>query len=199
MEGDRPQHDLAQLAVPDALDHEQVDADRRRDLPELDEDDEDDAEQDGIDAVARKHRVEQRYGNDDHPEALDQAAQHREERKQRQEELEPAQFEVDDEFGDLLTESAETERSGEDVGGEDQEQDVAAEDDVFEDRLNEAAQGEMAHGDAECDRQHTAHHGGFRGSDDTEIEPAQRAGDEQHEGNDLGQRPQQLCAGTRAR
>ena len=35
--------DVRQLAVPDALDDEQVDADRRRNLPELDEQNEDDA------------------------------------------------------------------------------------------------------------------------------------------------------------
>ena len=49
MERDRAQHHLGQLAVPDALDDEQVNADRRRDLPQLDVDDEDDPEQDWID------------------------------------------------------------------------------------------------------------------------------------------------------
>ncbi len=46
-----PDDHLGELAVPDALDHEQVDADRRRDLAELDEQHEHDPEQQRIDAV----------------------------------------------------------------------------------------------------------------------------------------------------
>ena len=55
-------------------------------------DDEDDAEQDRVDAVARQHRIEQRHGDDDHAEALDQAAQHREQHEQRQVEFELGSF-----------------------------------------------------------------------------------------------------------
>ena len=79
-----------QLAVPDALDHEQVDADRRRDLPELDVDHQDHAEQDRIDAVAAEDRIEQRHRDDDHAEAFDQAAEHGEQREQHQIELQLA-------------------------------------------------------------------------------------------------------------
>ena len=88
---------------------------------------EDDAEQDRVDAVAGEHRIEQRHGDDDHAEALDQAAEHREEHEQRQIEFELAKLQADDELGDLLADAREADARGEDVGGEDQEQDVAAE------------------------------------------------------------------------
>src|SRR5215510_3482580 len=68
---DRSQHNLGQLAVPNALDHEQIDADRRRNLAKLDIDDKDDAEQNRVDAIAGKHGIDKRHGDDDHAEALD--------------------------------------------------------------------------------------------------------------------------------
>src|SRR5262245_8339635 len=68
---DRPQHNLGQFAVPNALDHEQIDADRRRNLAKLDIDDKDDAEQNRVDAIAGKHWIDERHGDDNHAEALD--------------------------------------------------------------------------------------------------------------------------------
>src|SRR5262245_37051983 len=174
MERNRAEHDLAQLAVPDRLDHEQVDADRRRDLAELDEDHQHDAEQDRVDAVALQDRKEQRHGDHDHAEALDQAAEDGEQDEERDVELELGELEADDELGDLLADAAEGERDREDVGGEDQEQDVAAEVDGVVQRLDEAGEREIAERDAEHDRQDAADHGGFGGGDDAEIEPAER-------------------------
>ena len=192
-----PMHHLGQLAVPDALDDEQVDADRRRNLSELDVDDEDDAEQDRIDAVTGEHRIEQRHRDHDHAEALDQAAEHREQHEQHQVELELAELQADDELGDLLAEPGEAQRRREDVGGQDQEQDVAGEDDGVEDRLDEALQRQVAHGDAEQDRQEAADHGRLGGGDDAEVKPAERTEDQENERGDLGERAQQLGTGAR--
>src|SRR5262245_1208900 len=112
MEWDCSQHNLGQLAIPDALDDEQIDADRRRNLTELDVDHQDNAEQDRVDAVAGKHRIDEGHGDDDHAEALDQAAKHGEQGEQRQIELELAQVQADDEGGDLLTKTGKGESRG---------------------------------------------------------------------------------------
>src|SRR5215470_17538117 len=186
VEWDRAEHDLAQLAVPDRLDHEQVDADRRRDLAELDEDHEDDAEQDRIDAVARQHGEEERHGDDDHTEALDQAAEDGEQDQQRDVELELREMQPDDERGDLLADAAERQRDREDVGGENQEQDVAAEIDGVVQRADEAAEGELAERDAEHDRQDAADHRRLGGGDDAEVESAERHRDQRKERRDVG-------------
>src|SRR5215470_4326281 len=170
VEWDRAEHYLAQLAVPDRLDHEQVDADRRRDLAELDEDHQHDAEQDRIDAVARQYGKKQRHRDHDHAEALDQAPEDGEQDQERDVELELREVQADDERGDLLADAAERQRNREDVGGEDQEQDVAAEIDGVVHRAHEAGERQVAERDAEHDRQDAADHGGFGGGDDAEIE-----------------------------
>ena len=78
MKRNRAEDHFAQLTIPDALDDEQVDADRWRNLAEFHVDHQDDAEQDWIDVVARQDREQQRHGDDDHAEAFDQATQDRE-------------------------------------------------------------------------------------------------------------------------
>src|SRR5262249_22795121 len=125
VERNRAENDLAQLAVPDALDHEQVDADRRRNLPELDEQHEHDAEQDRVDAVVLQHRKNQRHRDYDHTEAFDQTAEHGVEQEQREKELEPAQIEPNDEGRHLFADAGKADRIRENVGGEDDEQDVS--------------------------------------------------------------------------
>src|SRR5229473_945166 len=126
MERNGSHHDVTQLAGPDALNDEQIDADRRRNLPHLDEEHQNHAEPDRVDAVLQQHRVQQWYGDHDHAEALDQAAEHGVEHKQRQEELEPGQFEVHQKPGDLLADAGITDGVGKHERGIDDEQDVAA-------------------------------------------------------------------------
>ena len=121
-----PMHNVAELAGPDALDHKQVDADRRRDLAHLDEQHQDDAEPDRIDAVLQQHRIQQRHRDHDHAEAFDQAAQHGVEHEQRKEELELRQFQIDQKLGDLFADAGIADRVGEQEGGVDDEQDIAA-------------------------------------------------------------------------
>src|SRR6266566_9433058 len=101
VERDRAEHDVLQLAVPDALDHEQIDPDRRRDLPKLDEQHQHDAEHDRVDAIAVQHRKDQRHGDHDHAETFDQAAQDRVEDEQCDEEFQAIELQLDDEFGHL--------------------------------------------------------------------------------------------------
>src|SRR6516165_87509 len=124
MERDGAKDHLAQLAVPNALDDEQIDADRRRDLAEFDEEHENDAEQQRIDAVARQHRKEQRHRDHDHAEAFDQAAEHGVEDEQGEKKLQPCQMQADDKGGYPLADARYAEGIGEDVGREDDEQDV---------------------------------------------------------------------------
>src|SRR5882724_9712130 len=120
MERNGPHHDVTQLAGPDALNDEQIDADRGRDLPHLDEEHQNDAEPDRVDAILQQH------GHHDHAEALDQAAEHGVEHKQRQEELEPGQSKIDQKLGDLLADAGIADGVGKHERGIDDEQDVAA-------------------------------------------------------------------------
>ena len=73
--------------------------------PDLDEQHQDDAEPDRIDAVLQQHRIEQRHGDHDHAEAFDQAAEHRVEHEQRDEEFQPRQFQLDQKLRDLLADA----------------------------------------------------------------------------------------------
>ncbi len=187
MERDCAEDNVAELAVPDALDDEQVDTDRRRDLSELDEEHEHDPEQDRIDAVVLQHREDQRHGDDDHAEALDQAAQDRVEHEQREEEFEPAQVEADDEARDLLADAGEADRIGEDVGGQDDEQDVSRELDRVRHRLDQTAQRETARHRAQDDRQRASDGGALGGGDEAEIDAAERAADQNNERKHVGQ------------
>src|SRR5262249_31281497 len=197
MERDRADDDLAQFAVPDALDHEQIDPDRRRDLPELDEDDEHHAEQDRIDIIAAEHGKQQRHGDDDHPEALDQAAENGEKHQQRDVELELAEMQPDDELGHLLADAAEAQRRGEDVGGENEEQDVAGEIDRVVHRLDEARRVDPAHRAPEKDGHPAADHRRFRGGHDPEVEPPERGGDQHEKRHDLANGADQLAKRAR--
>src|SRR5258705_9801326 len=156
MERDGAEHDLAQLAVPNALNDEQIDADRRRNLPKLDKQHEDHAEQDWIDAVVRQHRKDQRHRNHDHAEAFDQTAQHGVENEQREEEFEPGEIEADDERRDLLADAGETDGIGEHVGGEDYEQDVPGKFDGVAHRLDHAGWRKVAERRAENDGQNAS-------------------------------------------
>src|SRR4051812_42871867 len=124
VERNRAEHDVLQLAVPDALDDKQIDADRRRDLPKLDEQHQHDAEHDRVDAVAVQHRKDQRHRDHDHAEAFDQAAEDREQDEERPEEFQTAELQADDELRHLLANAGKADRIGEDVGGEDNEQNI---------------------------------------------------------------------------
>jgi len=110
----------------DALDLEQVDADRRRDLSHLDEQHEDHPEPDRIDAILNQHGIEQGYRHHDHAEAFDQASQNRVQHKECAEELQPRQLQADEKPGDLLSHAGIADRIGECVGGIDFEQNIAA-------------------------------------------------------------------------
>src|SRR4051812_18102257 len=127
MKRDRAVDHFGKFAIPDALYHEQVDADRRRNLPELDVDHQHHAEQDRIDAVAAENRKQQRHRDHDHAEALDQAAEHGEQAEQHEIKLQSRELHADNEFSEFLADAGKTDRVGEYVGGEDQEQDVAGE------------------------------------------------------------------------
>src|SRR6516165_11023161 len=170
MERDGAEDDFAELAVPDALNHEQVDADRRRNLPELDEQDEDDAEQDGIDAVILQHRKDQRHRDNDHAEAFDQAAKHRVENEQRQEEFQPAEIKPDDECGYLLAYSRKADGVGKHIGGEDDKQDVSGKFDGTAHRFDGACRLKVAERRAENEGKNAADGRAFGGRHQTEID-----------------------------
>src|SRR5262245_47878461 len=195
---DGADHHLAQFAVPDALDHEQVDADRRGDLAELDEDHQHDAEQDRVDVVALEYGEKQRDRDHDHAEALDQAAQDGEQDQQRDVELELGEMQSDDELGDLFADAAEAQRHREDVGGEDQKQDVAAEVDGVVHRLERALEVELAERHSEQNREHAADHRRLGGGHHAEIEPAEGGGDQHEERHDVGDGAQELAQRARA-
>src|SRR6202007_899886 len=70
--------------------------------------------------------IEQRHRDDDHAEAFDEAAEHGVEHEQRDEKFKPRQFQADQELRDLLADAGIGDRVGEDIGGIDDEEDVAA-------------------------------------------------------------------------
>src|SRR5262245_28911379 len=117
--------DFAQLAVPNALNDEQIDPDRRRNLTKLDEQDQDDAEQERVDAVTGQHWKDQRYRDHDHAQAFDQTAEHGVKNEQRQEKLQPAQLQPHDKCRHLLSDAGEADSIGKYIGGEDDEQNIS--------------------------------------------------------------------------
>src|SRR6266436_2428962 len=193
MERNGPHHDVTQLAGPDALNDEQIDADRGRDLPHFDEEHQNYAEPDRVDAILQQHRIQQRYGHHDHAEALDQAAEHGVEHKQRQEELQPGQFEVDQKLGDLLADAGITDGVGKHERGIDDEQDVAADPNRGFQRGHENVKIEFA-------ADHSDHHGqqasdrrrlGRR--DQARIDTSHRAADQEHKRQDVENGAQQFA------
>src|SRR5258708_5230366 len=102
MERNGAEDHFAQFTVPDALYDEQIDSDRRRDLPKLDEEDQNDAEQQRINAVTRQDRKDQRHSDHDHAQTFDQAAEHGVEYEQRQEEFQPRKMQANDECRHLF-------------------------------------------------------------------------------------------------
>src|SRR3984893_6246124 len=156
MERNGAEDHFAQFAVPDALYDEQIDPDRRRDLAELDEEDENDAEQQRIDAVTRQNRKDQRHGNHNHAQAFDQAAEHGVEHEQRQKKFQPRQMQADDEYRHLFADAGETDRIGEHIGRKDDEQDISGESDRAVHGIDQSARREMAEHGAEKNRQAAA-------------------------------------------
>src|SRR6266568_4821601 len=192
MERDRAEHDVLQLAVPDALDHEQIDADRRRDLSKLDEQHQHDAEHDRVDAIAVQHRKDQRHRDHDHAEAFDQAAEDREQNEERAEEFQPAELQPDDELRHLLADPRKADRIGEDVGGQDNQQDVAGEFNGVMHRLDEHARRQIAEHRAEHDREQAPDGGALGGGDEPGINAAERAGDQDRERQHVGERAEEF-------
>src|ERR1700733_4417843 len=199
VERNRAGHDLAQSAVPDALDDEQIDADRRRDLAQLDEQDQDHAVHDRIDAVARQHREDQRHRDDDHADALDQAAEHGVEHEQGHEEFESAEFEADDELRHGLADAGEADRVGEDIGDEDDEEDVARELDRVVHGLDESGEAKVAPQRAQDDGQDAADRRALGGRDQPGIDAAQGAGDQQGERQHVAECADELAERAQAR
>src|SRR5580692_7099027 len=125
MERDGAEDHFAQFAVPDALYDEQIDSDRRRDLPKLDEEHKNDAEKQRVDAVARQDRKDQRHRNHDHAQTFDQAAEHGVEYEQRQEKSQPGEMQADDKCRHLLADAGKADGIGENISREDDEQDIS--------------------------------------------------------------------------
>src|ERR1700693_6388276 len=130
-----------------------MDADRRRDLPKLDEEHKNDAEQQRVDAVTRQDREYQRHGDHDHAQAFDQAAEHGVEYEQRQEEFQPREMQADDEGRHLFADAGEADRIGKHIGRKDDEQDISGESDRTVHRIDQSARREITEYGAEKDRQ----------------------------------------------
>src|ERR1700730_6565113 len=96
-------HHVAKFAVPDALNHKQIDADRWGNLPHLDEQHENDTKPDRINAVLQQHGVEQRHRDNDHAQAFDEASKHGVKYEQCKKERKLRKLQVNEKLSDLLT------------------------------------------------------------------------------------------------
>src|SRR5580704_18121051 len=185
MERNGAEDHFAQFAVPDALYDEQIDSDRRRDLPKLNEEDENDAEQQRVDAVTRQHRKDQRHRNHNHAQAFDEAAEHGVEYEQRQEKSQPREMQANDECRHLLADACEADDIGENISREDDEQDISGKSDRAVRRLDQSARREMAEHGAEKDRQAAADRRALGRGDEAGIDAAERAADQNGEWQDI--------------
>src|SRR5580658_8201506 len=152
MERNGAEDHFAEFAVPDALYDEKIDSDRRRDLPKLDEEHKNDAEQQWVDAVTRQDWKDQRYRNDNHAQAFDEAAEHGVEYEQRQEKSQPREMQADDKCRHLLADARKADGIRENICRKDDEQDVSREFDRAVHRVDQSARREIAEHGAEKDR-----------------------------------------------
>ena len=90
-ERERGAGDRADLALGHPLQDEQVEADRRRDLRHLDDDDDEDAEPERVDAGLLHRRHDHAHRQHDHRDAVEEAAEDDVERGQREDQRELAQ------------------------------------------------------------------------------------------------------------
>ena len=188
MKRNRAHDDFAERAAfPDALDHEQVDSDRRRDLAQLDVDHDDDPEPDRIDPVFREHRKQERHRDHDHAQAFHQRAERREQDEEGDQKLELVEFHADDEFGDVLADAAEAHRVRKHECRVGDEQDVADDERGHLQCLGERFPVELAPDLADHETDQAADAGGFGGRGDTGVDRSQHDPHQHDEGHDVEQ------------
>src|SRR6476620_10501677 len=193
MKRDRAHDDVAEPSGPDALDHEQIDSDRRRYLSHLDEQNEDDAEPDRIDAILQQHGIEQRDGHNDHTEAFDEASEYGVQHEQRGKEFKPRQLHADQKLRDLLADAGIADRVGKGVGRVNDEEDIAAYPDRCLERALEDAEIELAPESGDDHRQHAADGGGFGRRHQSRIDAADGAADQHDKGDYVEKRDEDFA------
>ncbi len=181
--GKRRLGDGADLALGHALEHEQVEADRRRHLRHLDDDDDEDAEPERVDAGLLHRRHDHAHRQHDHRDAVEEAAEDDVERGQRQDQRELAQAERRDPLREMARQADVAHAEGEERGAGEDQGDHAVEARAAHQRVAEGGPVHRALGRRDHERAEHADRGRLGRGGDAGVDRAEHGDDQQHHRN----------------